>query len=226
MAADRILIDAVRGELRRRADPQRAPGMQAYMKSAMPYAGVRVPAVRVIVRAAAHRRPPTDLDALTATVRTLWDEAQVREERYAATALLAAPAVRTLRRPQLITLYAGLIVAGAWWDHVDELAHRVGELLVAFPDEVTPVVRGWYADADMWLRRASIICQIGLKERTDLALLTDAIEGNAGEREFFLRKAIGWALRDYARTDPDWVRAFVAGHDLQPLSVREATKHL
>ena len=226
VAADRELIAAIRDGLRLSAEPERAPMMQAYMKSAMPYLGVRVPIVRALVRAEAKRRPPRDLEALIATIRELWDEATYREERYAATALAGAPVVRPLRAPPLLDLYRDLIVAGAWWDHVDELAHRVGELLCQFPEPVRPTLVAWQREPDRWLRRVSIIAQLGFRERTDRELLTGAIEANAADADFFLRKAIGWALRDYARTDPEWVRAFVTGHALSPLSVREATKHL
>jgi 3-methyladenine DNA glycosylase AlkD len=226
MSAESELVAAIRDGLRELAEPQRAPQMQAYMKSSMPYLGVRVPQVRALVRALVRTRPPGDTTALVATVRALWDSAEYREERYAATGLAGAPAVRRLRRPQLIDLYRDLIVNGAWWDHVDEVSHRVGELLLDFPGEIRPVVAGWQRSPDLWLRRASIICQLGFRSRTDVLLLTDAIEANATDREFFIRKAIGWALREYARTNPDWVREFVSTHELSPLSVREATKHL
>ena len=91
---------------------------------------------------------------------------------------------------------------------------------------LTPTVRAWATDEDRWRRRTAVICQIGAKEGTDTALLAAAIEANAADRDFFLRKGIGWALRQHARTDPQWVRDFVAGHDLSPLSRREALKHL
>jgi len=92
---------------------------------------------------------------------------------------------------------------------------------------VTPVVRGWITAPDKWLRRTPIICQLGAKDAVDLELLTDAIEANATDREFFIGKAIGWALRQHAWRDPDWVRAVVEDHpQLSGLSRREATKHL
>lgn len=223
---DQVLIKAVRADLRAAADPARAPQMQAYMKSAMPYLGVSVPGVRRIVRAAAKERPPATTDELAATAAALWRQASYREERYAATALLAVPAARRLRTTALLPLYQEMITTGAWWDHVDEVAHRVGELLVAYPGELRPVLRAWTRNPDRWLRRASLICQVGLRSATDTELLGDAIGANLSDRDFFLRKAVGWALRDYARTDPDWVRAFVAEHELSPLSRREALKHL
>jgi 3-methyladenine DNA glycosylase AlkD len=91
-----------------------------------------------------------------------------------------------------------------------------------------PLIRAWATDPDRWLRRTSIICQLAFRDRTDTALLSDVIVPNLADREFFIRKGIGWALRQYARTDPDWVRAFVAEHEavISPLSRREALKHL
>jgi len=226
VAADRILVERVRTGLRVAADPLRAPQMQAYMKSAMPYLGVPVPAVRALVRAEAKARPPASTDALSATAAVLWCEAAHREERYAATALVDVPAARQLQTMALLPLYQEMITTGAWWDHVDEVSHRIGGLLLAFPSEMAPTLRGWAHDPDRWLRRSSVICQIGLKQATDTELLTDTIAPNLDDRDFFLRKAIGWALREYAKTDPDWVRAFVAGHELSPLSRREALKRL
>jgi 3-methyladenine DNA glycosylase AlkD len=229
MPADLELVAATRSALREAADPERAPQMQAYMKSAMPYLGVRVPRVRGLVRALAKQRPPASTEELVATVRALWDQADHREERYAATALAGAPVVRRLRRPELIGVYRHLIVTGAWWDHVDELAgNRVGPILLAHQETVTPVIAAWATDADLWLRRTAILSQLTFKDRTDLALLQAAIEANLEDSSFWIRKAIGWALRQYARTDPDWVRATVAEYDgrLSGLSRREALKHL
>ncbi len=215
-----------RAALRAAADPERAPQIQAYMKSAMPYLGVRVPDVRRLTRGIAERHPIASRTELERMVHELWDEAEHREERYAATALLDTRAARALRSPDLLPLYRDLIVGGAWWDHVDELAHRVGELRAGWPEVVTPALTQWAFGDDIWLRRVSIICQLGARQHTDLDLLTKAIDASAGESEFFLRKAIGWALRDYARTDPEWVRTFVAARRLSPLSRREALKHL
>jgi len=223
---DRVLIATVRADLRAAADPVRAPQMQAYMKSAMPYLGVRVPEVRRIVHAAAKVRPPVTTDALARTIAAMWREAAYREERYAATALLGVPPARRLQTLELLPLYHEMITTGAWWDHVDEVAHRIGDLLMMYPAELRPTLSGWARDPDRWLRRTSVICQVGLRGATDTGLLSDVIVANLGEHDFFLRKAIGWALRDYARTEPEWVRAFVAAHELSPLSKREALKHL
>jgi 3-methyladenine DNA glycosylase AlkD len=117
-------------------------------------------------------------------------------------------------------------VTGAWWDHVDETVHRLAELVTAHPEEMGKTLRGWSVEDDRWLRRAAILGQLGRRDRVDLGLLADVIEPNRGDPEFFVRKAIGWALREVARWDPDWVRSYVGRNELSPLSRREALKHL
>lgn len=226
MPADVQLIASVRAALREAAQPDQAEAMQAYMKSAMPYLGVRVPVMRALTRAGAKLRPFGVTEDVTDTALELWRSAEYREERYAAIALLDTPAARRLREPTLLPVIQEMVVTGAWWDYVDEVAHRVGELLLGWPAVVRPVVVDWTRSDDHWLRRVSIIGQVGLRDRVDVELLTAAIEASAGDADFFLRKAIGWALRDYARTDPAWVRSFVAARELSPLSRREALKHL
>jgi 3-methyladenine DNA glycosylase AlkD len=226
VAADVELIEAVRAALRGAAQPELARPMQAYMKSATPFLGVRVPVMRNLTRAEAKLRPFSTSADLVDTVLRLWREAGYREERYAAIALLDTPAARRLRNPAVLPTLRELIITGAWWDYVDELAHRVGDLLLRWPAEVRPVVLTWTRSDDRWLRRAAIICQLGMRDQTDLELLTITIDAAIGDSDFFLRKAIGWALREYARTNPAWVRSFADTRELSPLSRREALKHL
>lgn len=224
-AADQDLVAAVRSGLAELADPVKASQMQRYMRSAMPYRGVQTPQWRPLARRLARERPAADVPALVATVHELWHGARFREELYVALELTGG---RRWVLLELLPLYEELIVDGAWWDFVDLLAiHRVGPLLRARPDEVTPVVRAWAERDDPWLRRASVICQVGSKAATDTRLLTFCVEANIDYRDFFLRNGIGWALRQYSRTDPAWVAAFVDGHPrLSALSRREATRHL
>jgi len=196
------------------------------MKSAMPYLGVRVPDVRRLARAAAKAHPPADLDELERAVRELWDHADYREERYAAAGLTGLRLAKG--RLELLPLHEHMAVTGAWWDHVDEIAHRIADLHDAHAVETAAVVRRWSRSDDMWLRRLSIISQLGRGDRVDTRLLTEVIEPNMADPEFFIRKAIGWALREYARVDPTWVREFVAAREdeLSGLSKREALKHV
>lgn len=218
------LAAAVRRALRAAADPERAPAMQAYMKSAQPFLGVRLPEVSRLTLAAAREHPPASAEEVGAVAADLWRGATHREERYAAVALTGLPVARGAL--ELLPLYEEMITSGAWWDHVDAIAGRTARLLVEHPAQMTPVIRGWARSPDRWLRRSAVLAQLGLKDRTDRDLLAEVIGANAGDGEFFVRKAIGWALRDFARTDPAWVLAFVDEHPLSPLSVREATKHL
>jgi 3-methyladenine DNA glycosylase AlkD len=122
-----------------------------------------------------------------------------------------------------------MIVSGAWWDHVDEISIRlVGPLLRAHPEQVAAAVRRWSRDPDRWRRRAAVICQIGSRDATDTALLAECILATVDDPDFFLRKGIGWALREHAKTDPGWVRRFTTSYRsrLSPLSLREATRTL
>ena len=228
VTADRALADAVRVALAAAGDPERARGAQAYMKSAMPFHGVPVPEVRRIARAELAAHLPPDRQTWHDTVLELWDRATHREERYAALALVRSSRAARYQDIESLELYRHLVVTGAWWDLVDELARAVGAVLRSVGPAAVAVVRYWSRDDDLWLRRVAILCQLGAGVATDRALLADCIDANLADREFFIRKAIGWALRDLARADPVWVRAFVeaAGDRLSPLSRREATKHL
>lgn len=125
-------------------------------------------------------------------------------------------------------MYEEMIVDGAWWDHVDAMAQHVGNLLRTHPGQMRPVMRAWSTDKDLWKRRVSIICQVSFKKDTDLDLLYANIEPNLPDRNFFIRKAIGWALRSYAWTDPDEVERYVAASEarLSGLSRREALKNI
>jgi 3-methyladenine DNA glycosylase AlkD len=221
------LVTAVRDGLAKRADPAAARRMQAYMKSAMPFRGVAKPARVQLLRDVIDSHAVPGAAALLTEMRLLWDEAEYREERYMALALLAHRRYRGWAGPGWVPgLFGGWIIEGGWWDFTDEIASRhVGPLVAAHG--LQPLMRVWSVHPDRWLRRTSVICQLSLGGRTDLGLLTDAIDANVTDPDFFLRKAIGWALRQYARTDPAWVRAFVAARPgLSPLSHREALRHL
>ncbi|MFL6123983.1 DNA alkylation repair protein [Actinophytocola sp.] len=228
MTESQTLIKAVRDGLAAIGDARKAPEMQRYMKSEQPFRGVPAPERGALAKQLFAAHVLTDEEDWRATVLTLWREATYREERYLAIALTGDRRYAAWQTPALVPLYEELIVTGAWWDHVDELAsRRIGPLLRGFPEDLTPVMYAWATDPDLWKRRTSIICQLTFKEATDTKLLTAAIEANLDDRDFFIRKGIGWALRQFARTEPGWVRAFVDSHPgLSPLSVREAVKHL
>ena len=233
MGYEAALVGRVRSALAAAGDPERAVGPQAYMRSALPFHGVPVPQVRRITRELVRADPPPDRGAWEATVRLLWDDATHREERYAALAVAQHRSARAWQDPAVLDLYRHLVVTGAWWDLVDETATRlVGPVLLAHRDEVTPVMDEWAVADDLWLRRVAILAQLKHKDATDTALLERCVaanlEGSTFGSEFFVRKALGWALREHARTDAAWVRGVLARHGerLSGLTRREAAKHL
>jgi 3-methyladenine DNA glycosylase AlkD len=229
VTANRALIEAVRAGLEGAADAERALRMQQYMKSDMPFYGVPAPAQRVILREAFGDHPLASAEDWRDTVAALWREATHREERYAAIELAKRGSYRRFRDRDALPLYEEMVVTGAWWDYDDTIASNLlGELLASDREWMSARMRRWARDPQLWKRRAAILSQLKRREATDTALLEDCIAPNFEDRDFFIRKAIGWALRQYAKHDPDWVRSCVAAHEgeLSGLSRREAMKHL
>ena len=227
--ADRALIRDLRAALRERADPEKAPLIQAYLKSEMPCLGVQLPPLRAACRDVTSGRSFESFDIWRDTVLALWREAEYREERHAAIYLTGDRAYRSYQTMKILPMYREMIVTGAWWDLVDAVAvQRLVHLLRRSPAPMARQMRTWAHSRDLWKRRSAIICQIKQKADTDLDLLYDAIAPAIGEREFFLRKAIGWALREHAKTDPEEVIHYVRQHKdrLSPLSKREAVRNL
>ena len=223
------LARAVRAELKALADPVRAPRMQAYMKSSMPYRGVSAPVFHKTCRRLFREIEFAGAAAWSGAVLELWRPAKYREERYAAIELTGIHQGILFQTPEAMPMYEEMIVSGAWWDYVDIIAsQRVGPILRAFPTPMKRLMREWSCCDNIWKRRTAILCQLGSKEATDLCLLYDCIEPSLGEQEFFLRKAIGWALRQYAWRDPAEVVRYVnaKGAALSPLSRREALKNV
>jgi len=219
----------LRREFRKLADPVKAPQMQAYMKSVMPYHGVSSPVMRQTCRALFRDLEFTDAQHWSNAVLTLWRTAKFREERYAAIELSGMKRAAPFQLPSAMPLYEEMIVTGAWWDYVDSIAsHRVGPIVASHPREMKPLMRQWSRCDDLWKRRTSILCQLSSKKATDLTLLYDCIEPSLGEKEFFLRKAIGWALRQYAWSDAEEIIRYVKekGDRLSPLSKKEALKNI
>jgi 3-methyladenine DNA glycosylase AlkD len=228
MKASPLLLQ-VRKKLKETADPARAPAMQAYMKSEMPFHSVGAPKVRAICREIFAGYPFRSGAAWRRDVLGLWRGATHREERYAAVSLSGHHRAEAFQTVDILSMYEEMIVDGAWWDYVDEIAtHRVGALLRRSPAPMRRTMLRWSRCDDMWKRRTAILCQIRFGKETDLKLLHACIEPSLDSKEFFLRKAIGWALRQYAWVDPEYVAGYVTedAARLSPLSKREALKNV
>ena len=229
LAPSTALCVVLRTGLEERADPGKASGMRAYMKSEMPYAGVQTPALRALCREVFVAHPLGNQAQWLDTVLALWRRARYREERYAAITLAGFRTYRDFRTLKALPTYEEMVVDGAWWDYVDAIAVRlVGDLLSRHPGGMRRRMRTWARGPDLWKRRSAILCQLKFKDATDIDLLHTCIEHSIEEREFFLRKAIGWALREHAKTDPDGVVDYVVAnaHRLSALSKREALRNL
>ena len=229
MAVNQKLIRALRKALREVADPSKAPVMQAYMKSAIPYLGIQAEPFRKATKAVLDSYPLDSFEDWLATALALWRGARYREERYAVIELVGYRSYEKFRTLDALPLYEELISTGAWWDYVDSIAsNRLGELLRRYPKELRAILRQWAVSDDLWKRRSAILAQLGFEADTDLKLLYDCMRPSLDRPEFFLRKAIGWALRQHAWTDPKEVVRFVKAHEkrLSPLSKREALKNI
>jgi 3-methyladenine DNA glycosylase AlkD len=227
-----VNVPAVRKELvaalKAAGDAERAQGMQAYMKTTMPFWGVPHPVMRKLARELFKRHPVTTRAEWLGVAEDLWRQAEHREEWYAAIEWTGLPVANAWQRANLLPLYEEMIVTSAWWDTVDELAvHRVGPLLRYEPTVMRPTLLRWSKDENIWRRRTAILSQLDFKEDTDLKLLFATIEPSLERKEFWLRKAIGWALRHQARVHPKQMLAYVRANrqSLSGLSRREALKH-
>ena len=219
------LVDEAAALLSVQSDSERAANMAAYMKTDMPFYGVASPVRRQILKRLGGFAPETNAD-YRSQVSALWEQPH-REEKYLA--IDWAKRHRAFVTFANVDLYERMVTEGAWWDLVDDIAaNLVGTVVRTDLDRMRPILEQWLTGDDLWLRRTVIICQLKSKDDTDTGLLFDACERTAHETDFFIRKAIGWALRSYSRVDPEAVRGFVEDHrdELSGLSLREATKYL
>ena len=220
------MVAFVRRSLKAVEDPERAVSMAAYMKTDMPFYGVSSPARRPIARELKLLYPAGSATEYRENVRVLWALPH-REEKYLAIGY--ALSFKKLITIEQIDLYQQLVLEGAWWDFVDVIASDlVGRVVLTDRARMRPTLEEWIDHDDMWLRRTALLAQLRHKTTTDEAMLFDFCQRRAHEKEFFIRKAIGWALREYARVNPEAVRGFLRDHEahLSGLSRREAGKHL
>ncbi|WP_432071945.1 DNA alkylation repair protein [Streptomyces wuyuanensis] len=207
------------------ADPVRAREAAAYMKDVAPFLGIRTPERRALSRAVLDGTPrPAEADCAAIALRC-WRLPE-REYHYFAADYLRRHVGRC--SSAFVPVARHLIATVSWWDTVDTLAAHVVGALVAADAGLVPVMDRWIEDDDLWVARTALLHQLRHKEATDAERLFRYCLRQSGHPDFFVRKAIGWSLREYAKTDPDAVRGFVdsARDRLAPLSVREALKNL
>lgn len=209
-------------ELQNLANADDARAMKAYMRGRFEFLGVKTPARRKAAKAFFKKHGGADID--WRFVRQAWEH-PFREMQYAALDYLETR--KNLLCPGDLPQLKKLAQTKSWWDTIDFLDRLVGGIIAGFP-ETRPVILQWSRDEDIWLRRLAIDHQLLRKDRTDQHLLEQILVNNLNQTEFFINKAIGWALRDYSKTNPVWVKNFIRQHHgkMAPLSIREASKYL
>ena len=206
------------------ANPAQAGPMKKYMRDQFEYLGIKTPENAALQKEffAEHGVPPlSDLDVV---LRDLWSLPQ-REFQYVAAGLLGRFSNQI--PANFIKTIEYLLVTKSWWDTVDSIAGgTVGVHFQRFPEVREKYLPKWRTSENFWLRRSAILFQLNYKKETDFDLMCEIIRENLNSKEFFINKAIGWSLRQYARIDPKAVKKFVKSTPLHPLSRREAMKHL
>ena len=206
-------------------DPERAVQAEAYMRDQFPFLGIPAPAQRALARTALSGLPKPAEEDLRAVALACWSRGEREYQYFACDWLRTHVAVPG---PGFLATVATLITTKSWWDTVDPLATRVVGGLVRRHPQLSVEMDAWSAAEDMWLVRTAILHQLHYGTATDTDRLFGYCTRQAGHKDFFIRKAIGWSLRHYARTDPTAVARYVSDNRdrLSPLSVREAIKHL
>ena len=218
-----IIIAELQKQFVAAANPTKAAEMSRYMKNRFEFYGIPKPLRAELQKLFLQSLSKADYKTIEMVITALWKNSQ-REMQYTAMDLMLKSKI--WRHEKSIVLMEKLITHKSWWDTVDLLAARcVGAYFLHFPEKRDEVIERWMQSPDMWLNRTAIIFQLSYKQQTDEGLLFYCAEKFSGSKEFFIQKAIGWALRQYARTSPNRVLHFVETHNLKPLSSREALKH-
>jgi len=210
--------------LEKHSNPKQAPAMKKYMRDQFEYLGIKSPQLKLLLRQHINDHGKPSIEDLDLIIRELWSLPE-REFQYAAMNLVEK--LEKKLPPESILTVEHMLVNKSWWDTVDLVSHAAGHLFMIYPKVKAKYLPKWRKSKNIWLRRTAILFQLNYKENTDFNLLCKIISENLGSDEFFVNKAIGWALRQHARIDPKAVKAFVAAtKELHPLSRREALKHL
>lgn len=202
---------------------ENAKYMKAYLKDKFEFLGIKAPLRKELqkdILSNIDKKAPIDKDL----VIFLWNQ-EYREFQYLAIDYLIKK--KKMLEKEDIEFLEELIITKSWWDTVDLIdSHLVGEICKMHPELIESHILNWSKSENLWLRRTSILYQLKYKEKVDIDVLSNVICSNLNDTDFFIKKAIGWILREYSKTNTLWVKDFVENHNLSPLSKREASKYL
>lgn len=219
-----IALEQLRVVFAHNSNPEKAISMSKYMKNLFPFVGISSPERKKIVAELRKDFEPKSAQDLKTWVTLLWEMSE-REYQYVGMDYLQRDV--KLLEIEDIAWFEFLIKTKSWWDSIDLISgNYLGKFLIKYPEILEETVMRFSKNEHMWLNRAAIICQLSYRKNTNKELLQKAIVPHLESKAFFLQKAIGWALRQYGKTNPQWVKDFVASHTLKPLSHREALRLL
>jgi len=206
------------------ANPANSVGMKAYMLNQFDFYGIKTPKRDEIVKSYIRANPLNTLKELNGIIAKMWAFKE-REWQYAAIDVYKHH--QLLWQENAIDLIESCLISKSWWDTVDGIGSDwIPVYFSLYPNQIGPVTNRWNQSDNIWLQRSSILFQRSLKTKTDKVLLKKYILSHKDAKDFFVQKAIGWALREYGKTNPEWVIDFIAKNKIAPLSKREAMKRI
>jgi len=215
-------VNKLRSAYELQANPERAAKKNAYMRNLFPHFGLVAPEQHELLKSFLKEHGMPEKSDLPVLIDLLWAQPE-REFQHFGQELLAKYSKKVDKG--FISVYEFMIVNKSWWDSIDMIAsHLVGTHLKRFPELIPVYTEKWMASGNFWLQRTALLFQLKYKKDTEVDLMFDLIQRLAHEKEFFIRKAIGWILREYSKTDPGTVIRFVENNKLSHLSKTEALK--
>ncbi|MBC7845026.1 MAG: DNA alkylation repair protein [Flavobacterium sp.] len=218
-------IESLETAFQEKNQPENALAMAKYMRNHFSFFGLKTENRRLIFKTLCKENQEEIAKNPRAIALELFEKPQ-RELQYCTIEILIKQLKGNYKKDD-IQLIEKLIITNSWWDSVDTIAKYIlGEYLLEYPLEIDNTIERFSNSDNMWLNRSAILFQLGYKQKTNFDLLKSECEKHKNSNEFFIQKAIGWALREYAKTNPEAVRNFVVNNNLKPLSKKEALKNI
>jgi 3-methyladenine DNA glycosylase AlkD len=218
------LVSEIECAFEENRNSSKALSMQAYMKDKFPFYGISAPDRVSICKEIFRKNPPSSNLDFIHELNALW---QNNEREWQYVGILYANKNKKFWTESISEDFENMLVSKSWWDSVDTICSTcIVPYFKLFPAKKAELLQRWKKSDNLWLKRICIIHQLTYKSETDLNYLSKIIKSNKDDNGYFIQKAIGWALRQYAKINPIWVKNFVEDIDLKPLSVREALKNI